>query len=185
MRTESKLPPQFLRALATLIFATAPVAAFAHGKPQRPPQLSPAKPATLIGSCEGLLAQLTGLPNTAITGSTTVAAGALQVAGQPVAEHCRVTGRMNDVTHKVTQVAAGLQKQATGTWDKLEGVFESRVERALKRLSVPTNREINALAKRVEELGRSMAAATKAKPARKAPAKRAKTAKKAAKRAAA
>ena len=96
-----------------------------------------------------------------------------------------VTGRMNEVTNKVTQVAAGLQKQATGTWDKLEGVFESRVERALKRLSVPTNREINALAKRVEELGRSVASATKAKPARKAPAKRAKTAKKAAKRAAA
>jgi len=94
-----------------------------------------------------------------------------------------VTGRMNEVTNKVTQVAAGLQKQATGTWDKLEGVFESRVERALKRLSVPTNREINALAKRVEELGRSVASATKAKPARKAPAKRAKTAKKAAKRA--
>ena len=96
-----------------------------------------------------------------------------------------VAGRMNDVTNKVTQVAAGLQKQATGTWDKLEGVFEARVQRALHRLSVPTNREINALAKRVEELGRSVASATKAKPAAKTAAKRAKTAKKATKRAAA
>ena len=96
-----------------------------------------------------------------------------------------VTGRMNEVTNKVTQVAAGLQKQATGTWDKLEGVFESRVERALKRLSVPTNREVNALAKRVEELGRSVASATKAKPSRTASARRAKTAKKAAKKSAA
>ena len=96
-----------------------------------------------------------------------------------------VAGRMNDVTNKVTQVAAGLQKQATGTWDKLEGVFEARVQRALHRLSVPTNREINALAKRVEELGRSVASATKAKPAPKTAVKRAKTAKRATKRASA
>jgi len=96
-----------------------------------------------------------------------------------------VTGRVNDMTNKVTQVAAGLQKQATGTWDKLEGVFEARVQRALNRLSVPTNREINALAKRVEELSRSVASATRAKPAPKASAKRAKTAKKAVKKAAA
>ena len=95
-----------------------------------------------------------------------------------------VTGRVSDMTNKVTQVAAGLQKQATGTWDKLEGVFEARVERALNRLSVPTNREINALAKRVEELSRNVASATRAKPAAKASAKRAKTAKKVAKKAA-
>ena len=95
-----------------------------------------------------------------------------------------VTGRMNDMTNKVTQVAAGLQKQATGTWDKLEGVFEARVERALNRLRVPTNREINALAKRVEELSRSVASATRAKPTAKASAKRAKTAKKVVKKAA-
>lgn len=94
-----------------------------------------------------------------------------------------VTGRVNEVTNKVTQVAAGLQKQATGTWDKLEGVFEARVERALKRLSVPTSREINSLAQKVEELSRNVASATRAKPARKAPAKRAKTAKKTAKKA--
>jgi hypothetical protein len=73
-----------------------PVVAFAHGKPQHPPQLSPARPATLIGGCEALQTQFAGLPNTVITGSSTIAAGALQVAGQPVPEHCRVTGRMND-----------------------------------------------------------------------------------------
>ena len=96
MRTQTKHPPRLLTALATLICAAAPVVAFAHGKPQHPPQLSPARPATLIGSCEALQAQLAGLPNTVITGSSTVAAGTLQVAGQPVPEHCRVTGRMND-----------------------------------------------------------------------------------------
>lgn len=82
---------------------------------------------------------------------------------------------VNDVTAKVTKVAANLQKQANGTWDKLETVFEQRVERALTRLGVPTNKEIAALTRRVEELTRSVATLTKAKPA-KAPAKRARKA---------
>ena len=78
--------------LLLTILSMAPVLASAHGNPH----LSPARPATLIGSCEGLLAQLAGMPNTTITGSSTVAAGALQVAGKPVPAHCLVTGRMND-----------------------------------------------------------------------------------------
>ena len=85
-----------------------------------------------------------------------------------------VSGRMSDVTSKVNQVAAGLQKQASGTWDKLESVFEARVQRALNRLNVPTKRDIDALAKRVEELGRGTT--RKARPVRKAAAKRTKSA---------
>jgi poly(hydroxyalkanoate) granule-associated protein len=77
--------------------------------------------------------------------------------------------RVNEVTARVTKVAAGLQKQANGTWDKLETVFEARVERALTRLGVPTNKEIAALTKRVEELTRSVGTLTKAPAARRAP----------------
>ena len=73
--------------------------------------------------------------------------------------------KVNDVTSKVTKVAAGLQKQANGTWDKLETVFEARVERALTRLGVPTNKEITSLTKRVEELTRSVESLTRARPA--------------------
>jgi poly(hydroxyalkanoate) granule-associated protein len=79
--------------------------------------------------------------------------------------------RVNNVTAKVTKVAAGLQKQANGTWDKLETVFEARVERALTRLGVPTNKEITSLTRRVEELTRSVESLTRAK---RAPAKAAK-----------
>ncbi len=75
--------------------------------------------------------------------------------------------KVNDVTAKVTKVAAGLQKQANGTWDKLETVFEARVERALTRLGVPTNKEIATLTRRVEELTRNVATLTKARPAAK------------------
>lgn len=59
------------------------------------PQLAPATPATLNGSCEALASKLGTLANTSITASTTVAAGTLTLAGQPVPQHCLVTGAMN------------------------------------------------------------------------------------------
>ena len=65
-----------------------------NGKRHRLPQLSPAQPGSLIGSCEDLKASLAGLANTTISGASTVAAGTLKVAGKPVPEHCRVTGSM-------------------------------------------------------------------------------------------
>lgn len=49
---------------------------------------------------------------------------------------------------KVTEIAA----KATGTWDKLEQVFEDRVARSLSRLGVPTRKDIETLSKRVAEL---------------------------------
>src|SRR5689334_19317801 len=58
------------------------------------PKLSPTTPAALQGTCEALAAVLANQPNTSITGASTVAAGALLQGGQPVAEHCLVTGRM-------------------------------------------------------------------------------------------
>jgi poly(hydroxyalkanoate) granule-associated protein len=53
-------------------------------------------------------------------------------------------------------MAGSFQKQANASWDKLEGVFEDRVQRALTRLGVPTKKEIHALTKRVEELTASV-----------------------------
>ena len=44
------------------------------------------------------------------------------------------------------------RKTATGTWDKLESVFEERVARALHSLNVPTKKDIDALSARVHEL---------------------------------
>jgi poly(hydroxyalkanoate) granule-associated protein len=89
--------------------------------------------------------------------------------------------KMNDVTNRVGKLAGGLQKQANGTWDKLETVFEERVERALTRLGVPTNKEIGELTRRVEQLtasvqklsgGRPARAAKKAAAPRKRPARK-------------
>lgn len=52
-------------------------------------------PGVLVGTCESLVARLAGLANTTIIAATTVPAGTLSVAGQPIGEHCRVTGRMH------------------------------------------------------------------------------------------
>ena len=86
--------------------------------------------------------------------------------------------KVAEVTGNVSKVASRAQSAATETWDKLEQVFEDRVSRALKRLGVPTAREVEALAKRVEALAAKGAAKAAAAP-RKAAAKKA-TAKKAA-----
>ncbi|MBL8346138.1 MAG: tannase/feruloyl esterase family alpha/beta hydrolase [Rubrivivax sp.] len=62
----------------------------------RLPQLSPAVPGALVGTCESLTARLAGLPNTVITAASSVAAGELTLAGVPVPAHCRVTGRTHE-----------------------------------------------------------------------------------------
>jgi len=49
---------------------------------------------------------------------------------------------------KVAEAAA----KASGTWDKLEQVFEDRVARSLSSLGVPTKKDIETLSKRVAEL---------------------------------
>jgi poly(hydroxyalkanoate) granule-associated protein len=47
---------------------------------------------------------------------------------------------------------AEARKVATGTWDRLESVFEERVARALHSLNVPTKKDIDALTARIAEL---------------------------------
>lgn len=64
--------------------------------------------------------------------------------------------KVSDVTDTVTRVADTVGKQAAGSWDKLEKVFEERVSRSLKSLGVPTQQDIQSLTKRVEELSKAV-----------------------------
>ncbi len=66
-------------------------------------------------------------------------------------------GRVSDMTDTVTKVADGVSKQASGSWDKLEQVFEDRVMRALGAIGVPTRKDIDALTRQVEQLARTVA----------------------------
>ena len=65
------------------------------------PQLAAATGAALSGACADLPGKLSALANTRITGATAVAAGTLRVAGQPVPDHCLVTGKMFERTSAV------------------------------------------------------------------------------------
>jgi poly(hydroxyalkanoate) granule-associated protein len=89
-----------------------------------------------------------------------------------------VTGRVGNVAGNLGTVAGSLSKQATDSWDRLETVFEERVARALNRLGVPTNSDVQALIARVDalnaavqSLGGKPARAPRAAAASKAPAK--------------
>lgn len=66
--------------------------------------------------------------------------------------------KVSEVADTVTKVADSVSRQAAGSWDKLEQVFEDRVSRSLQSLGVPTQKDIQTLAKRIEELSKSVAA---------------------------
>jgi len=63
-------------------------------------------------------------------------------------------------TRKAAEAKVGeFAAKATGSWDKLEQVFEDRVAQALHGLGVPTKKDIDNLSKRVAELVEKMDAA--------------------------
>lgn len=81
-------------------------------------------------------------------------------------------GKASEVAGTVTRVADSVSKQAAGSWDKLEQVFEDRVSRSLQSLGVPTQKDIQTLTQRIEELSNTIAALSGKKTiAAKAPAK--------------
>jgi poly(hydroxyalkanoate) granule-associated protein len=102
---------------------------------------------------------------------------ALVKEGQTIHSKTRkvAESKVTEMTSTLGKMATKATNQATGSWDKLEQVFEDRVARALNRIGVPTNKDINNLAKRVEELTASVQKLTRApaKPARKAAKRRA------------
>jgi len=79
-----------------------------------------------------------------------------------------------------TARAKEMQQMAGGTWDKLEQVFEDRVARALSKLGVYTQNDVQRLAARVDELAAAVNQLVKApasgggtKPAKSAPRRKA------------
>jgi poly(hydroxyalkanoate) granule-associated protein len=65
--------------------------------------------------------------------------------------------RVGGMSDMVDKVADGFGKQASGSWDKLEQVFEDRVSRALGSIGVPTRKDIEALTRQLEELRETVA----------------------------
>lgn len=84
--------------------------------------------------------------------------------------------KISEATSKMTTMANGITAKATGQWDKLENIFEERVAKALSKMGMPTAKEVQALAKRVDELSAQLKKVP-AKPATKAAVKPVVTAK--------
>lgn len=80
------------------------------------------------------------------------------------------TGKVDAVRDAMEDRVGAVRGRASDTWDRLEKVFEDRVQRALNRLGIPGREEITELTARVDSLS---AQSRKAKAA--APAKRART----------
>lgn len=82
---------------------------------------------------------------------------------------------MSEVAGNVSKASEKVSKQAAGTWDKLEQIFEDRVARALASLGVPSGKDIAALSARVEALTQQVQRlnATTSTPTKKAPVKKA------------
>lgn len=82
-------------------------------------------------------------------------------------------GRMLGVADRAGQLADSVGRQASGSWDKLEKMFEDRVARSLRALGVPKQQELDEMRRELAALKQAFEAA-EARPrpaARKAAAK--------------
>ncbi|NVI83378.1 phasin family protein [Janthinobacterium sp. BJB401] len=70
----------------------------------------------------------------------------------------RAEDKVADVSDSVGKLADGVGKQASGSWDKLEQVFEERVARALAAIGVPTQQDLAALHAQIDALSQQVAA---------------------------
>jgi len=110
---------------------------------------------------------------------------ALVKEGMNIEQHTRklAGGKVDAVRDAVENRVGVARERATDTWDRLEKVFEERVQRALNRLGVPSKEDLSDLTSRVNSLTdllRKQGGKVEAKPLVKA----VKTAKPAAKKAA-
>lgn len=79
--------------------------------------------------------------------------------------------KLSEASSRMADLASGMSAKASGQWDRLETIFEERVSKALRRLGVPSARELADLVARIDELERQL----NARPAK--PGVRARTAK--------
>ena len=81
---------------------------------------------------------------------------ALQKKTQSVAEE-----KFGDVTSKMTSMADDVTAKAGKQWDKLESIFEERTAKAMKKLGVPSSRDVQALMDRIDALSAQVGARAK------------------------
>jgi poly(hydroxyalkanoate) granule-associated protein len=73
--------------------------------------------------------------------------------------------KFGEVTSKMTNMADDVTAKAGKHWDKLESIFEERTAKALKKLGVPSSKDVQALKDRIDALSAQFATKGAAKPA--------------------
>ena len=99
---------------------------------------------------------------------------ALQKKTQSAAEE-----KFGDVSSKMSSMADDVTAKAGKQWDRLESIFEERTAKAMKKLGVPSSKDVEALMTRIDALSaqvasgaRSAARKTAAKTGARTPAKK-------------
>ena len=70
--------------------------------------------------------------------------------GEDIEERTR--GAVNRQVKAVEDSVDGVRERASGTWNRLESVFDERVSRALERLGIPMPGRVRELEQQVQEL---------------------------------
>lgn len=60
--------------------------------------------------------------------------------------------RIGEVTNRMSSMAGDVSSRAGQQWDKLESIFEERTAKAMKRLGVPSAKDVAELSARIDEL---------------------------------
>ena len=81
----------------------------------------------------------------------------VQAADSRLRRQAAAEEKISEATNRMASMATDISSKASGQWDKLEGIFEERVARALNKLGVPSAKDIDALIARIDELNRNVA----------------------------
>ena len=69
--------------------------------------------------------------------------------------------RFGDVSNKMSSMADDVTAKAGKQWDKLESIFEERTAKAMKKLGVPSSKDVEALMARIDALSAQVASGAK------------------------
>src|ERR1700712_2161501 len=84
--------------------------------------------------------------------------------------------RFSDVSTKMSSMADDVSAKAGKQWDKLESIFEERTAKAMKKLGVPSSKDVEALMARIDALSAQVASGARSAARKSAPRSSAKTA---------
>jgi poly(hydroxyalkanoate) granule-associated protein len=65
--------------------------------------------------------------------------------------------KFGDVSSKMSSMADDVTAKAGKQWDKLESIFEERTAKAMKKLGVPSSKDVDALMARIDALSEQVA----------------------------